>query len=68
MGNMDTKKKEPANLTTREASQELGVTTMTITRWIQEGYLKAWKMNPLNKKSHWRIPTAEVDKLKSLRE
>ena len=63
---MDTNQKKPA-MTTAEASKELGVTAMTITRWIQEGYLRAWKMNPLNKKSHWRIPADEVEKLKALR-
>lgn len=49
-------------LTRSQAAKVLGVTSATVTRWLQDGYLKGRKVGPFRTK-RWRIPRGEVDRL-----
>lgn len=49
-------------LSRKQAAQALGITPTTVTKWLQDGYLKGRKVGPYRTK-RWRIPRGEVDRL-----
>lgn len=51
---------------TVEAAEILKVSPKTITRMIDNGDIKAEKMNPLSR-SRYRIPKSEIDRILELR-
>jgi excisionase family DNA binding protein len=52
---------EPSDyLTAVEAAKRLGVSRVTIVKWLNRGYLQG----PMqSQRSGWRIPVSEVDRL-----
>lgn len=51
-----------------EAAKILGVSIKTIHAWIGQGYFPgAYKLNPLAKRSEYRVPKSDVDNILSRR-
>ena len=48
-------------VTSREAARILGVGVTTIIRWIGDGRLEAYKLDPLAQKSWYRIYLSSVE-------
>ena len=49
-------------LTSPEVAKILGVNPTTITNWAKAGYFpRAYRVNPMSKRSAWRIPQGDVD-------
>lgn len=48
-------------LTTREASQRLGVSLSTVQEWVETGVLRAWKTPG----GHRRIPVSQVEAMRT---
>lgn len=46
-----------------EAAREIGVTSMTIIRWIKAGRIKGERSTPAPH-SNWYIPREEVDRIR----
>ena len=50
-------------LTSTQAAELLDVSPQTITRWVREGYLVAWRSPSRTGNGRIRIPRSEVDRL-----
>ena len=48
---------------TEEAAKRLGITRMTVGRWIETGFIHAWRLNPCNPRSPWRIKNADINEI-----
>jgi predicted DNA-binding transcriptional regulator AlpA len=49
-------------LNTTEVSKILGVTPQSVSEWLKHGdFPRAYKLNPMRRKSAWRIPRGDVD-------
>lgn len=56
-------------LSTAEAGKRLGVHHLTIRRWIDEGlFPNAYRKNPRNERSPYRIPETDVERLEQQRQ
>lgn len=51
-------------VTTAEAGRRFGVSSVTVTRWIKQGYLRAKRKGP-TQNSGWLIPESEVRRLET---
>lgn len=47
------------DLSLKETAKQIGVSVMTIRRWINTGYLKAYKLN-----KYWKVKQSTIDELK----
>lgn len=57
------------DLTVAEVADELGVAAKTINDWIALGrFPHAYKLDPLGRNSHYRIPRGDVEAIKRLRQ
>lgn len=49
-------------LTTHQVAEKLGVSLLTVYKYIYNGELKASKLGMYNKRKHWRISEEDLDK------
>ena len=52
---------------TNEVAEMFNVTSRTIVQWINDGDIKATKLNPLKENSPFIISQEEVDRMMALR-
>jgi excisionase family DNA binding protein len=55
-------------LTVKRAAERLGVTSHTVQLWIKQGLLPgAYRLNPSNNHSPYRIPVRDVERIEEKR-
>lgn len=50
------------DISTTEAARRLGIKPRTIQKWIEQGIIKAYRLNPSGR-SVYRVPVAEVERI-----
>jgi excisionase family DNA binding protein len=66
-GSLPTNRGGGSLLTTYQAAEALGVSRVTIGRWIADGILRGVKENEPAGGWHWRIPAGEVERALRIR-
>jgi len=55
-------------LSVEKAGERLGVSARTILNWIRDGEIMAYRLNPNNDRSPFRVPVSEVEKIERQRQ